>query len=442
MLSVNDNERLTRVGPGTEMGNLLRRYWIPFLLSDDIPGANSDPVRVKLLGESLVAFRNTAGQVGLVDRLCAHRNADLFFGRNEDNGLRCTYHGWKYDIEGRCMDMPSEASDSNFKDKIRLKAYPVKERGGVLWTYMGPREHVQPLPEFEWARVPDTHRYVSWNYQENNYAQAIEGGIDTVHSVYLHSAMDSHRRLADWQAAGKSSGDVQKMYRTRENPPKLQTLETDFGIIIGGKYPGDEVQDYWRFNLFWMPFYTAPPGGGAQKMIHAFVPLDDEVTARWCFTWSTTGNPLSSRHVADLRKGQGVHAQTLPGLPSYPYSVHAVPGHWPVRNVRNDYLIDREEQRHFTFTGIKGTGEQDFSVQEGMGKISDRTREHLGVTDIGIIAMRRMLLRNAAALDDGVEPPTAANADAYRVRPGETMIPSDADWASHDNLKKAIAATF
>ena len=430
MLSADNNERLTRIGHGTQMGTLLRRYWIPFLLSDDIPGADGDPVRVELLGERLVAFRNTAGQVGLVDRLCAHRNADLFFGRNEEHGLRCTYHGWKFDVAGACVDMPSEASDSNFREKIRLKAYPVKERGGVLWTYMGPREHTPPLPEFEWARVPDEHRYVSWNYQENNYAQAIEGGIDTVHSVYLHSALDSHRRLDEWKAAGRGSGDVQKMYRNRENPPKLQTLETDFGIIIGGRYPGDEVQDYWRFNLFWMPFYTAPPGGGAQKMIHAFVPLNDTLTARWCFTWSTNGSPLAARHVADLRKGQGVHAALIPGT------------HWPVRNMRNDYLIDRDEQRNYTFTGIKGTGEQDFSVQEGMGQVSDRTREHLGVTDIGIIAMRRMLLRSAEALAEGVEPPSATAAEAYRVRPGETMIPSDADWSSHDNLKKAIAATY
>jgi phenylpropionate dioxygenase-like ring-hydroxylating dioxygenase large terminal subunit len=430
MLSAQNNERLAHIGPGTEMGTLMRRYWMPFLLSGDIPGADSDPVPIKLLGESLVAFRNTAGQVGLVDRLCAHRNADLFFGRNEEHGLRCTYHGWKYDVEGKCLDMPSEAADSNFKDKIQLKAYPVKERAGVLWTYMGPKEQMQPLPEFEWARVAADHRYVSWNFQENNYAQAIEGGIDTVHSVYLHSAMDSHRRLSDWQATGRGSGDVAMMYRTRVNPPKLQTLETDFGLIIGGRYPGDEVQDYWRFNLFWMPFYTAPPGGGNQKMMHAFVPIDDVTTARWSFAWSTTGRPLPARQVADLRKGQGVHAQTIPGT------------HWPVRNMRNDYLIDREEQRHLTFTGIKGTGEQDFSVQEGMGQISDRTREHLGITDIGIIAMRRMLLNSAAAIREGSEPRSARSAEAYRVRPGQTMIPNDADWASHENLKEAIAATY
>ena len=430
MLSALDNERLAHIGPGTEMGALMRRYWIPFLLTDDIPEADGDPVRVTLLGERLVAFRNSVGQVGLVDRHCAHRNADLFFGRNEENGIRCTYHGWKYDIEGGCVDMPSEASDSNFREKIQLKAYPVRERGGVLWTYMGPKEHMQPIPEFEWTRVPDGHSYVSWNFQENNYAQAIEGGIDTVHSVYLHSAMDSHKRLRDWQETGKDSGDVQKMYRTRENPPKLRALETDFGLIIGGRYPGDETQDYWRFNLFWMPFYTAPPGGGDQKMMHAFVPVDDVTTARWCFTWSTTGKPLSTRHIADLRKGQGVHAQTIPGT------------HWPVRNMRNDYLIDRHEQRHLTFTGIKGTGEQDFSVQEGMGQISDRTREHLGITDIGVIAMRRMLLHSATAIREGAEPATARNAEAYRVRPGQTMIPSDADWTTHENLKEAIAATY
>ena len=160
MLSLEENERLTRVGKGTPIGELLRRYWIPALLSADLPQPIGDPLRVTLLGERLVAFRAIDGRVGLIERNCAHRCADLFFGRNEEGGLRCTYHGWKYDLQGNCVDMPSEPTETNFKDKVRLTAYPVRERAGVLWAYMGPREQVPELPEFEWARVPDDHRYL------------------------------------------------------------------------------------------------------------------------------------------------------------------------------------------------------------------------------------------------------------------------------------------
>jgi phthalate 4,5-dioxygenase oxygenase subunit len=429
MLSLTDNETLARTGRGTPMGDLIRRYWIPFRLSSDIPASDGDPVRVKLAGESLLAFRDTDGRVGLVDRLCAHRNADLFFGRNEEAGLRCTYHGWKYDVGGKCVDMPTEAEDSNFRDKVRLRSYEVRERAGVLWAYMGPKELMPELPQFEWARVPDSHRFVSWSYQECNYAQAIEGGIDTVHSVYLHSTLDSHRRLDSWQQEGVQQGSAQKQFRTSKNPPKVQAQDSEFGVIVGARYPGNDTEDYWRFNLFFMPFYTAPPGGNASKLVHAFVPIDDVTTARWSFTW-TTEEPMTARQKADLGKGQGVHAALAPGT------------HDPVRNKRNDYLIDRDEQRTLTYTGIKGTGEQDFSVQEGMGEISDRTREHLGVTDIGIIAQRKMLLRSASQLLEGAEPSSAHNAEAYRVRPGDTMLPTGADWAAHEKTKAAMEATW
>lgn len=157
MLTREENERLTRVGRGTPTGELMRRFWLPFLLTADLSEPDGPPVRVGLLGEKLVAFRDTSGRIGLIDRNCAHRCADLFFGRNEENGLRCTYHGWKYDVEGKCLDMPTEDAESSFKENIKLTAYPVRERAGILWTYMGPKEQIPDLPEFEWARVPDGH---------------------------------------------------------------------------------------------------------------------------------------------------------------------------------------------------------------------------------------------------------------------------------------------
>ena len=429
MLSLDENERLTAVGAGTPMGEVIRRYWLPFLEAKDLSGPDGEPVRVKLLDEELVAFKDTHGRMGLIEMHCAHRLADLWYGRNEEDGLRCTYHGWKYDVTGACIDMPSEPKSSNFKEKIRLVAYPIEERAGVLWTYMGDPALKPVLPTFEWMNCPDTHRFVSWNYQESNFAQAIEGGIDTVHSVYLHSSMDSHRKRDDWQARGKAGGDVRMRFRTDDNPPRLQTHDTDFGVVIGSKYEGDEGMDYWRFNLFFMPFYTAPPGNPRAKSYHAFVPLDDHLTARWTFTMKD--DPITARDLAAMRKGSGLHSEVFPGT------------HWPTHNKRNNYQIDREMQRLETYTGIKDFAAQDYSVQEGMGLISERNREHLGSTDIGIIAMRRRLLQASRDLAEGVEPASAHAGTAYCVRPGDTQLPSDVQaWPEHESTKQALAANW
>ena len=424
-----ENDRMTRVGRETPMGELVRRFWIPFLQVADLRKPDGAPVRVTLLGEKLVAFRDSDGRIGLIDRLCAHRCADLFFGRNEENGLRCTYHGWKYDVEGKCVDMPTEDAASTFKDKIGLTSYPVQERAGILWTYMGPREQMPELPEFEWMRVPEDYRFTSWSFQENNFVQGIDGGIDTVHSVYLHSTLDSHRDLNAWQEQGRSQGDARQVHRIRTNPPKLFATDTDFGLMIGGKYRGKEGSDYWRYNLFFLPFYTMPPGQPWRKIAHAFVPLDDETTARWCFSW-TLERPFTAKEMAEMKAGSGINVQLVPGT------------HNPVRNMANDYLIDREEQKTLTYTGIRGIGEQDFSVQEGMGRIADRTREHLGSSDVGIIAMRKRLLKAAADLQEGVLPYAAAHGDVYHVRPAEVVLPYDSKWDQDERMKEAMTAKW
>jgi phthalate 4,5-dioxygenase len=416
MLPADQNERLTRVGPGTPMGELLRRFWIPVLLTEDVPEADCVPVRITLLGERLVAFRDTSGRVGLIDRLCAHRCADLFFGRNEEDGLRCTYHGWKFDVNGQCVDMPTEDEDSNFANKVQLTAYPCREAGGVVWTYMGPKSQEPELPEFEFLHVPETHRFTSWNTQECNFVQAIEGGIDSAHSAYLHSTLDSHK--------------MNDLYHARDKHPKFFARDTDYGVMVGSRRNTGEDKYYWRYNLFLMPFYTAPPSMPRSKFIHAFVPLDDENCARWSFSYSLD-TPFSAQQIAAWKRGEGIHAAEIPG--SF---------HIPVRNKSNDYLIDREEQRNFTFTGIGGTGEQDFSVQEGMGTIVDRSRERLGVTDIGIIAMRRRLFKESAELLEGTEPYSASHPEVMKVRAGDVLLPADAQWDEDPEVKKVLTATF
>jgi phthalate 4,5-dioxygenase len=437
MLTAEENEKLTRIEGDAPMGQLIRRFWMPFLLSSDLPGPDCVPVRVRLMGEDLLAFRDTSGRVGLIDPLCAHRRAALFYGRNEEDGLRCIYHGWKYDVTGQCTDAPTEPKDSNFKHTVRLLAYPVEEKAGVCWTYMGPKELQPELPTFEFMNVPESHLYVSWSTQDCNYAQAIEGGIDTMHSVYLHSTLDSHRKLDEYrqgglvQMAAASAGVLQNQYRNKDNPATLHAVDTDFGTIVGGQYAGDQKGDYWRFNLFYMPFWTSPPGGAGSKLIHAFVPIDDENCARWSFGFNLD-KPHSARDIATLRGGSGVHVALIPG------------SHTPMRNRTNDYLIDREEQRNYTYTGIGGIGEQDFAVQEGMGRIVDRTKERLGVSDVGISHMRKRLLKAADDLEkEGVEPYAASHPEVYRVHAGDSLLPQGlTDWAGHEGTKTALAAKW
>ena len=235
MLSITENGKLTQTGPGTPMGDYIRRFWLPFRLSTDVPEADGEQVRVRLMGEDLIAFRNTDGEVGLVQRNCPHRWADLFFSRNEERGLRCTYHGWKFDIHGSCVDMPTETEESTYQDKIKITAYPVKEYGGLLWAYMGPKELEPELPDFEYLRMPETHRFASWNWQQTNYAQAIEGGIDSAHSNYLHSTLDAYHMTDAWRSQWERSQNLRDKYHARDQHPKFFADDTEYGIITGAR---------------------------------------------------------------------------------------------------------------------------------------------------------------------------------------------------------------
>ena len=430
MLSLGENDKLTRVAAGTPAGDFVRRYWMPFLQSSDLPESEGEPVRITLMGETLLAFRNTSGKVGLIQRNCPHRWADLFFGRNEEEGLRCSYHGWKFDVNGSCVDMPTETDESNFKSKVQIVSYPVEEVAGVLWTYMGPKELQPPLPNFEWLRMPESHRYVSWNHQETNYAQAVEGGIDSAHSNFLHSTLDAYHRSDAWLEQGKRSGVLRDIYHARDQHPKFFAEDTDYGVMIGARRETGEDQHYWRFNLFIMPFYAMPPSGAKQKFFHAWVPIDDYNCQRWTFTWNLD-RPITAQERSMWNNGSGLHAALLPG-----------PNHYPVLNVRNDYQVNRDEQKNLTFTGIAGTGEQDFSVQEGMGPITPRQNEHLGTTDVGIIKMRRRLLAEMTALQDGEEPYSASHSEIYNIRATDVLLDRDASFIDDPKVKELMTTEW
>jgi phthalate 4,5-dioxygenase len=423
MLTREENELLTRVGPGTPMGHLLRHYWLPVVLASELaPGGRVK--RVKLLGENLVAFRTRTGNVGLLGEFCSHRRASLYFGRNEEAGLRCVYHGWKYGLDGQCVDMPNEPAESNFQEKVRHPAYPCVERGGVVWTYMGPADAAPPgLPELEWAMVPDNQRLVTKFYQECNYLQALEGGIDPSHISFLHGVADAGdadlRRDLDRAAAGFALA-VQL-----ERAPRLEVVDADYGVLIGARREAEAGMYYWRITQFHMPFYTMPPTDPKTDPLlhsHIFVPVDDEASVNWCISWHPT-RALSAEELAAMHAGLSIHMTTFALATSEPYGDIR-----PLANQRNDYDIDWEAHHSRKFFGVPGVGAQDKAITESQQPIYDRTQERLGRADMGIIRVRQCLQDAAVALRDHHTPPPGVDPASFLIRPVSVILPKEVSW--------------
>jgi phenylpropionate dioxygenase-like ring-hydroxylating dioxygenase large terminal subunit len=420
MLSREDNALLTRVGPGTAMGTLLRRHWLPFMLAEELV-AEAPPKRVRLLGECLVAFRDSRGRAGLLGEHCPHRRASLYFGRNEAGGLRCAYHGWKFDVAGRCLDMPSEPAGSGFRDKVRAEAYPVTERAGLLWAYLGPSEKRAELPELEWLALPPAQRYASRWVQECNYAQALEGEIDEAHVSFLH------RRFG---AAGVASSALTGAHFQEDTAPRYTVHETPYGLACGARRSVQGDQYLWRINLFLMPCFTLiPPSDDPHsRLFRAWVPQDDEHTSVVCVTWRTDG-PVSEREIGLWQRGEAAHRKVIEGTVI------------PVERSDNDYLIDRTAQRTQSFTGIAGIRAQDAMVTESAGPIADRTREHRGTSDKADIAFRRRLIEAAQRLEQGLEPQAPYDPDCYRVRAHAGLVPRDErDFPEQEEIRRAMLA--
>ena len=409
MLSAEDNELLTRTGTGTPMGDLFRRFWQPVALSQELPEPDGPPIRVKVFGEDLIAFRDSNGQVGVLDPVCPHRGANLFFGRNEEGGIRCAYHGWKFGVDGRCLDMPTMPPESRFRDKVRAGAYPAREWGDFVWAYLGPAGHEPALPEIEFALVPPAHRYVSKKLQQCNWAQACEGAIDTAHFSFLHMPVWSAQDGID-AAVSRSSVDVQRTRWMRDDPrPEFQVVPHDVGFVAGAARKAEGNDLYWRIAQYMLPNHALTPNAFPGENIHSqtWVPITDELCWVFCASWNPD-RPLTDAERAAFRAGRSVHAE--------------VDADWvPLRNRGNDYLVDRADQKKRTFTGIQGVSEQDAMIQDSQGLIADRTREHLGPTDVAIIEFRKLILRAARDLRAGVEPRAARDAAGYRVRGGSIV---------------------
>ena len=275
MLRRDVNDLLTQTGPDTPMGAMFRRYWIPALLAEELPEDDCPPVRVKLLSERLLAFRDTRGRYGLISEFCAHRGVSLWFGRNEDCGIRCAYHGWKYDVTGQCVEVPSEPEDGGFRRKIKLTSYPLVKIGDILWTYMGSEENRPPHPEFEFALVPPQQSFTSKRLQECNWLQAMEGGIDSSHVSWLHSGSLKGDPLFKGAKGNK--------YNLTDARPVFEVVESDGGLFVGARRNAEDGNYYWRITPWVMPSFTMiPPRGDHPVHGHFWIPIDDEA----CWTWS------------------------------------------------------------------------------------------------------------------------------------------------------------
>jgi nitrite reductase/ring-hydroxylating ferredoxin subunit len=411
MLSAADNEILVRTDAGTPMGEYLRRYWLPVALSRDMPAPDSPPIRVKVMGEELVAFRDSEGRVGLIEPHCAHRGSNLFFGRNEECGLRCVHHGWKYDVNGKCVDMPNVEPDAGMQGKISIKAYPTREFGELVWAYLGPREVMPELPQLEHGLLPESRRYVTKRLQQCNWAQSMDGALDTAHFSFLHMPAPSNVSNANASVAA----DASRLRWLRNDPmPRFTILDHEVGFVVGGARKADGKDLYWRITQFMLPTHSITPSAMPGEVYYGYtwVPVDDESCWIYIYGWHPD-RPISVEERAKFEKG------------GYGQFAELGPGYVPLRNRSNDYLVDREEQKHRSFTGIRGIAEQDTMAQESQGLIADRTREHLSATDIGVVHFRRLMLGEAKALRGGKEPAAAQRPGGYRLRAGGAVLPGN-----------------
>lgn len=428
-----ENELLTQTDKGTPMGELWRRFWLPVMLSEELPHADCDPVRVRLLGEDLVAFRDSSGRPGMLEANCAHRGASLFFGRNEQGGLRCIYHGWKFDIDGACLDMPNAPPDSAYKQRIRQGAYPCREHGGFIWTYLGPRDTLPAIPRLPFVEVAQGHRYAQKMLVESNYLQALEGDIDNSHASILHGRLDADsslpfderlRRGAAGRTkvtAGERADDVVRT-AAADTAPVCNMKETAAGITVGWRRNRDAGQYQWRINHWLMPGYALIGTGypGSTSSANLRIPVDDFNSIMFRVKWNPV-RPLAQWELNDYRTAGIFFPEMIPGT------------FIPKENKSNDYLIDRKMQRSISPSGIKGLTQQDRAVTDSMGPIADRTRENLLPSDLLIVQMRRRLM--ALAMDlaaNGTVPQAAGNGSAYDINPADLAMERGIEWEQVD----------
>ena len=405
MLKPEDNELLVRIGPGTAMGNLFRRFWTPIMVAEEIAEPDGPPVKVDVLGEKLVAFRDSNGRIGLLDAYCTHRRANLFWGRNEECGLRCAYHGWKFDVDGNCVDVPNAPEGGRIKRNMHTKAYPTLEQGGLVWAYLGPPEKMPKPPMAEIFNAPESHRVIRKIVVRGNWAQLAEGDIDSSHVSFLHS--DSVSALNNARRSG--------LQILQDKSPRWFVRQTDYGLMLAAQRDAGPEHYSWRVNQWLMPQATMVAAHADTPILaQVRTPIDDEHTILFRVFAHPT-RPLTEEERASTNNGV-FFPDLIPGT------------FFPAENSDNNYRIDRARQKAGSFTGIRSIVAQDLAVtQDQGGIIVDRSRERLTSSDTAIVTWRRRMLDAAKALRDGQEPPEAQRPESYRVRPIEVVLPRGVD---------------
>lgn len=414
MLTKEENELMCRVEGDAPMGQIVRRHWIPACLSEEVPEPDGKPVKVRLLGEDLVAFRDSDGKVGLIDEMCPHRRASLVFGRNEDNGLRCLYHGWKMDVAGNVVDMSSEPSGSELKQKIKHKAYPTVEWAGVVWTYMGPKE---TQPEFQppaWAPKATTKVSIAKIVIPCNWAQILEGAIDSAHSSSLHSSDMVPARVDSAKATA-----VNWLRPSTDKAPRLQTETTGYGFryaALRRPITGADQSDYVRVTVFVAPITVLIPPNDSYNVANVNVPIDDTHTAFHFIGWSD--QPENLPDTETWRKFLGAQV-----------GIDLEEGYRMRRTPENLFWQDREAMRAGNFTGIRGIPNQDIAMWMTMGPIADREHDVLGASDVAIVEFRRQM--SQAAKDFAAGKPAIGTGEMrlpIGVRSYQQIVPKNTDW--------------
>jgi len=429
MLTAAENETLVRVGPGTPMGEFMRQFWVPACLSSELE-RDGQPMRLMLLCEKLIAFRDSSGRVGILDHRCPHRCASFYFGRNEENGIRCVYHGWKFDVDGNCLDQPNLPDKNRYPAGTKAKAYKNYESGGIVYVYMGKSEVPPPKLEIEATVAEADDRNIALTQRDCNWLQALEGDIDTSHLGFLHAGCIDGSRM--------DPNDVQT-YTVTNKAPEIGVAEMPFGTMYAASRAAMDGFDHHRFASFIFPFWVTYPSDRLETNLsaNAWVPIDDENTMIFNIDLQRAAGRQKSMTYADgtVVPGLARPLQYLPRTSDWQGRWRAVP------NMSNDFLIDREARdRGESFSGITGIPLQDQMVQESMDKIVDRSMEHLGSSDRMVIVTRRVMLKAVADFQEkGTLPEILTNPSlAQMARGGDIITESGTDWfdAYEENMRK------
>ncbi|SNS50479.1 phthalate 4,5-dioxygenase, oxygenase subunit [Noviherbaspirillum humi] len=413
MLTKEENELLCRVEGDAPMGRIFRRHWQPVCLIEEVAEPDGAPVRARMMGTDLVVFRDSDGRVGVLDENCPHRRASLVLGRNEEGGLRCLYHGWKMDVVGNVLEMASEPSASAMMEKVKHRAYPVQEWGGMVWTYLGPQDEVPPFQPPAWAPNEDVRVSIAKAVIPCNWAQILEGAIDSAHSSSLHSSDMVPARV-------QSAGATDKLWLrpSTDKAPRLQVQRTSYGFRYAAlRRPMQNAQanEYVRQTVFVAPATALIPPNNLYNVANINVPVDDTTTAFYFIAW---GHPAQTPETESWRKFLGQQV-----------GVDLDSQYRPLRNRDNNFWQDREAMKAGNFTGIKGFPNQDIAMWVTMGPIADRSMDVVGGSDLAIVEFRRQMVE--AARDVAAGKPAIGTGDAAIPRDVcsyQAIVPKTTDW--------------